>query len=339
MEVHAAGPEEAGAALHALTGSRAHVAAVRREARRRGLRLDATGVWRRRRRVAGSREEEVFAAAGLAFVPPELREDRGEVEAARADALPELLRPEHILGDLHCHTRASDGLDTAVDMARAAAAAGLRYLAITEHSERLRVARGLAPAALLRHLETLQAARKAVPEVEILAGVEVEILESGALDLPDEVLGRMDVVVGAVHTALHLPRRRQTRRILRAIESGGIDVLAHPTARLLGRRAGLELDLPRVVRAAAEADCALELNANPRRLDLPAEVCRRARDAGVFLAISADAHAAGHFARLRYGVEQARRGWLRARDVLNTRPPEALRAWLRRRRRAANGRG
>jgi len=305
------------------------------------------------RRVAGSTEESVFRAVGLPWIPPELREDRGEIEAAQAGALPRLVRREDLRGDLHCHTRASDGRSTLEEMAEAARAAGLEYLAVTEHSRSLRVARGLDAARLRAHVEAIRRLDGRLEGITLLAGVEVEILEDGSLDLPDAVLAELDVVVerlparrGAARKASallppehwagarlppigrDLPRARQTRRILRAMDHRHFHILAHPSGRLLLQREPYDVDLARIVRHARERGCFLELNANPDRLDLDDVHCRMARDEGVLVAICSDAHSSLGFANLRYGVDQARRGWLGPEHVLNTRPLQALRRLL-----------
>ncbi len=317
-----------GAALHYFTGSKAHNIAVRRMGQQRGLKINEYGVFRGARRVAGSTEESVFRAVGLPWIPPELREDRGEIEAAQAGALPRLVRREDLRGDLHCHTRASDGRSTLEEMAEAARAAGLEYLAFTEHSRSLRVARGLDAARLRAHVEAIRRLDERLEGITLLAGIEVEILEDGSLDLPDEVLAELDVVVGAVHSHFDLPRARQTRRILRAMDHPHFHILAHPSGRLLLQRDPYDVDLARVIRHARERGCFLELNANPDRLDLDDVHCRMARDEGVLVAICSDAHSSLGFANLRYGVGQARRGWLGPEHVLNTRPVEELRRLL-----------
>jgi DNA polymerase (family 10) len=325
-------PEESyGAALHYFTGSKAHNIAIRRIGQERGLKINEYGVFRGERRIAGETEESVFEAVGLPFIPPELREDRGEIEAARRGELPQLVVLADLKGDLHLHTRATDGHHSIREMALAAKAAGLGYIAVTEHSRRLTVARGLDPRGLAKQIDEIERLNGELDGITVLKGIEVDILEDGTLDLPDSILKRLDIVVGAVHSAFGLPRREQTERILRAMENPYFNVLAHPTGRLLGEREACDVDMLRIVRAAKRLGCFLEVNAQPDRLDLNDVHCRMARDEGVLVAISSDAHSTHDFAHLRYGIGQARRGWLEPRDVLNTRTLSELKPLLRRR--------
>ena len=323
-------PPSWGAGLVYLTGSKAHNLELRRLAQALGLKISEYGVYRDGQRIAGASEASVYEALGLPWIPPELREGRGELAAARAGALPRLVEPGDLRGDLHAHTRASDGRDTLEAMAAAARAAGLEYLAITDHSRHLRVAHGLDADALTRQIEQIDALNERLDGLTLLKGVEVDILEDGSLDLPDSILGRLDLVVGAVHGGFGLSRERQTRRLLRAIEHPHFSILAHPGARLLGERPPLDYDFAALIEGARQRGCALELNAQPQRLDLDDLHCKAAREAGVPIAIGSDAHRTQDFAWLRLGVGQARRGWLEARDVLNCRPLAELRRWLKR---------
>jgi DNA polymerase (family 10) len=317
-----------GAALYYFTGSRAHNIAVRRMAQKQGLKLNEYGIYRGRKRIAGSSEEEMFAAVGLPYIAPELRENRGEIEAAHAGLLPKLVKLRDLRGDLHAHTRASDGHESLRGMADAAAERGLEYLAITEHSKRLTVAHGLDSKRLLAQVEAIDEFNAGKHAVTLLKGVEVDILEDGSLDLPDAVLEKLDLVIGAVHSRFELSRARQTQRILRAMDNPNFTLLAHPTGRLIERRAPYDVDMPRIIRHARERGCYLELNANPERLDLLDTHCQLAREEGVLVSINSDAHSAPDFDNLRYGVGQARRGWLEKGDVLNTRKLPALRKLL-----------
>jgi DNA polymerase (family 10) len=319
-----------GAALHYFTGSRAHNIAVRSLARRQGLKINEYGVFRGRERIAGETEASVFAALGLPWIPPELREGEGELEAARRGLLPRPVERGDLRGDLHCHTVASDGHGSLADMAAAARAAGLEYLAITEHSKRLTMAHGLDSRRLLAQLDEIDRLNDRLEGLRLLKGIEVDILEDGSLDLPDEVLGRLDLVIGAVHSAFHLSRADQTRRILKAMDHPHFSILAHPTGRLIAEREPYDLDMARVIRHARTRGCYLELNAHPERLDLLDVHCRMAREEGVLVSIDSDAHNVLDFVNLRYGIGQARRGWLEAKDVLNTRPLRALMQLLRR---------
>ncbi len=313
-----------GAALHYFTGSRAHNIAIRALAQKQGLKINEYGIFRGRRRLGGEEEGEVFAAVGLPWIPPELRENRGEIEAARQGLLPQLVEPGDLRGDLHVHTRATDGHETIAAMAEAARARGFEYLAITEHSRHLTVAHGLDSRRLLAQIDEIDQLNERLEGIRLLKGIEVDILEDGRLDLPDRVLARLDLVVGAVHSRFHLSRTRQTERILRAMDHPFFTLLAHPTGRLIGEREPYDVDLPRIIRHARQRGCYLELNAHPERLDLLDTYCQFARDEGVLIAIDSDAHGIPDFDHLVYGIGQARRGWLEADDVLNTRPLPAL---------------
>lgn len=324
--------ESFGAALCYFTGSRAHSIALRRIAVARGLKLNEYGVFRGDERIAGVDEKSVYHALGLPLIAPELREDRGEFDAARAGRLPKLVKLADLRGDLHTHTRASDGHDTMRAMAEAAKARGLQYLAITEHSRHLAVANGLDEARLQAQCDEIDRLNAELKGITLLKSIEVDILEDGTLDLPDSVLSKLDLVVGAVHSQFNLSRERQTERVLRAMGSPHFDILAHPSGRLIGLREPYDVDMSRVIRRARERGCALELNAHPDRLDLLDIHCQAARAAGVPVAISSDAHHALEFSNLRFGVGQARRGWLEAKDVLNTRSLADLRNWLAERR-------
>ena len=330
VDLRVVGAASYGAALQYFTGAKAHGIALRRLAQARGLKLNEYGVFRGADRVAGETEESVYAALGMPWIPPELREDRGEIEAARAGRLPALVSRADLKGDLHVHTRATDGHGTIEVMAQAARDAGLGYIAITDHSRRLTVAHGLDPQRLARQLDEIDRLNASLRGIVVLKGIEVDILEDGTLDLPDSVLARLDLVVGAVHSAFGLPARKQTERIVRAMNSRFFTILAHPGGRLLGARDPCELDWLRVMRAAARRGCFLELNSHPERLDLQDVHCQMAKDEGVLVSINSDAHSAAGFDSLRYGIGQARRGWLEAKDVLNTRSLRELRALLAR---------
>jgi len=307
-----------GAALQYFTGSKAHNVAVRRLAVKKGLKINEYGVFRGKQRVAGRTEQEVYAAVGLPFIEPELREDRGEIEAARRNRLPHLIRVEDIRGDLHVHTKASDGHATIEEMALAARRLGYSWLAISDHTRATRVAGGMDARAMRRHLRRIEEADARIKGIRLLKSAEVDILEDGSLDLPDAVLEEMDIVVCAIHSGFRLSREKQTERILRAMDHPCFHVLAHPTGRLIGRREPYEIDLERVIAAAAERGCFLEVNAQPLRMDLTDIWCKAAREAGVKLALATDAHDVAQLELMRLAVGNARRGWLEAGDVLNT---------------------
>ncbi|NMG15408.1 DNA polymerase/3'-5' exonuclease PolX [Aromatoleum bremense] len=317
-----------GSALCYFTGSKAHNIHIRRLAQERGLKINEYGVFRDSKRIAGETEESVYRTVGLPFIAPELREDRGEIEAARAGALPKLVELSDLQGDLHVHTVATDGRGTLREMADAARAAGLKYIAITEHSRRLAMAKGLDAARLLRQCDEIDELNGELKGITLLKGIEVDILDDGKLDLPDSALAKLDVVIGAVHSAFDLSRTRQTERILRAMDNRYFGILAHPTGRLIDRRAPYDVDMTRIIRHAKARGCALEVNAHPERLDLLDTQCRAANEAGVLIAINSDAHSTLDFANLRFGVGQARRGWIEAKDVLNARPLAQLTRFL-----------
>jgi DNA polymerase (family 10) len=319
-----------GAALHYFTGSKAHNIAVRRIAMDRGLKLNEYGVFKDEKRIAGRTEQEIFAAVGLPYIEPEMRENRGEIEAARQDRLPLLVCGKDIRGDLHCHTKASDGHDSLEEMAGAARAKGYEYLAVSDHSRRVTVAHGLDATRLAQQIDAIDRLNETLEGLVLLKACEVDILDNGKLDLPDSILARLDLTVCAVHYKFALSRQRQTERILRAMDNPNFNVLAHPTGRLINQRNPYEVDLERLMRAARENGCFMELNAHPDRLDLTDEACLMAREIGLKVAISTDAHSTSSLDFMRFGIDQARRGWLSANDVLNTRSLKALRRLLRR---------
>ncbi|HWP22826.1 MAG TPA: DNA polymerase/3'-5' exonuclease PolX [Candidatus Binatia bacterium] len=337
-----------GAALHYFTGSKAHNIAVRTLGVERGLRISEYGVFRVPRgkaaeamdveegeRVGGDREEDVFRAVGMDWVPPELRENRGEIQAAQKHKLPDLIVLDDIRGDLHLHSKWTDGKNTILEMARACRERGYQYCAITDHSKAVRVAGGLTVADFQRQLDEIEQARAKVRGLALFAGCEVDILPDGALDLPDDLLDRLDVVVAAVHSKMDMSQNDMTARVLKALAHPAVDILAHPTGRLINEREPYAIDLEQVFRAAKQYDIAVELNAQPARLDLNDLHVFRAREIGVKIAINTDAHDTEQLRFIRYGVDQARRGWLEKRHVLNAMTRSAFEAWLKRRRRKA----
>ena len=332
-----------GAALCYFTGSKEHNRRLRALARERGLTLNEWGLfdaaaWDARddepgtvpsvEAVAGDTEEAVYAALGLAWVPPELREDTGEIELARDDALPALIEEGDYRGELHCHTRASDGVGSIEDMAEAAKALGYRFLAITDHSVSQAQANGLDATRLAAHASAIRDANARIDGIELLAGTECDILADGRLDYDDDVLAELDWVVASPHAALSQSPERATERLLRAIEHPLVNVIGHPTGRLIGRRAGLSPDFATLFAAAAETGTALEINASYRRLDLAADLARAAVRAGCKLAIDTDAHHPKHLGRLDGGLATARRGWVTRADVVNCLDVDALRAFV-----------
>jgi DNA polymerase (family 10) len=318
-----------GAALQYFTGSKDHNIAIRRRGQQRGLRINEYGVFRFEKRVAGRTEASVYRSVGLPYIPPELRENRGEIEAAGDNRLPDLVELKDLKGDLHLHTLATDGRNSIEEMALAAKKHGLKYVAVTEHSDRLKVAGGLDPPRLMQQIDEIERLNDQLKGIRILKGLEVEILEDGSLDLPDRVLARLDLVVGTVHSYFNLPLEKQTERILRAMDHRYFSMLAHPTGRLIDERDPYQVDMNRVILKARERGCFLELNSNPRRLDLYDIYCQIARTEGVLVSINSDAHGINDFNYLAFGVGQARRGWLEKDDVLNTRSLAQLRKLLK----------
>lgn len=318
-----------GAALHYFTGSKAHNIQVRRLGQQAGLKINEYGVFKGEERVAGKTEASVFRAVGLPFIPPELREGTGEFESARRGRLPRLVELPDLKGDLHAHTSASDGRASLADMVRAARQQGLTYVAITDHSKGLSVAHGLDGRRLLDQAEAIARLNQGLKGITVLKGIEVDILEDGELDLPDDVLGRLDLVIGAVHSHFHLPEKRQTERILRAMDHRYFSILAHPSGRLLGEREPYAVDMVRIIQHARKRGCFLELDSQPKRLDLTDTYCQLAKEEGVLVSIDSDSHSEAGFANLGFGVSQARRGWLEPTDVLNARPLGEVRRLLR----------
>jgi DNA polymerase (family 10) len=325
--------ESRGAALQYFTGSKAHNITLRDRAISKGLKLNEYGIFKVEddSRIAGATEEEIYAALDLDFVPPELREDRGEIDAAKRKTLPRLIEHAHLRGDLHMHTTESDGRASIADMARAAHAAGLEYIAITDHSKALSMANGLDEARALAHAARIRA-ESGRHGVQLLAGIECDILSDGRLDLADDCLAQLDIVIASVHSAFGQDRQQMTDRILRAIENPHVDVIGHPTGRMLLKRPPYALDIETVVDAAKTHHVALELNSQVYRLDLSDVHARLARDRGVPIIVSSDAHSPQALAVTRWGILQARRAWLTADDVLNTRPFAVFRSLLRRNR-------
>jgi DNA polymerase (family 10) len=326
-------PARWGTALQYFTGSQAHNIRLRALALERAFSLSEYALKREDgTELLCATEEEVYAALGLPPIPPELREDRGEIEAALEGRLPDLIQMADLKGDLQFHTTWSDGRQTLLEMAQAAQARGLAYALVTDHSQGLGVARGLTVADLRRQRAEIEDVnRKMGGAFQLLAGTEVEVRADGTLDFPDEVLAELDLVVAAVHSGLRQDREQVTARILAAIRNPHVDIIAHPTGRLIGEREGADMDMEAVFRAAAETGTALEINAYPTRLDLRDAHVRRAIELGVKLAINSDAHDVSGFAVLPLGVATARRGWATAADVVNTCSVEKVLAWAGRR--------
>jgi len=328
-DVRAVDPASFGAALQYFTGSKDHSVRLREMAVRRGLRINEYGVFRVEgdHKVGGATEAEVYHALGLAWIPPEIREDQGEIELAQRGLLPTLIAPADLRGDLHTHSTWSDGDDTAEAMAWAAKVRGYEYVAITDHSRSLAFAGGVGIDDLRAHARAVQELSDRVG-VRVLIGSEVDILADGTLDYPDEVLRTLDVVIGSVHSRLRMPKDEMTRRVITAMQNPHLDILGHPTGRLLGQRPPFDLDIDAVIDAARVTGTALEINAFPERLDLGDAHVRLARERGACFAINTDAHRADHLRTMEYGVGVARRGWVEAPSVINTWPLPRLLAFL-----------
>jgi DNA polymerase (family X) len=334
-----------GAALHYFIGSKAHNVAVRKLGVERGLRINEYGVFRiptgkkaeglgkeRGERIGGEKEEDVFRAVDLVWMPPELREDRGEIQAAQQHKLPHLITLDDIRADLQMHSQWSDGTHTIEEMARACRERGYEYCAITDHSKSTRVAGGLDAAGFRKQWEEIEEVRQRLDGIVLLKGVELDILPDGSLDLPDEVLEQFDIVLIAVHSRLDMPKARMTKRVLKALSHPAVHILAHPTGRQIQKRAPIDIDLEAVFQAAKEHDVALELDAQPQRLDLNDVHLHRARELGVKIAIDTDAHSVDHLRFMQYGIDQARRGWIEKEHIMNTLTWPQFHQWLGRRR-------
>jgi DNA polymerase (family 10) len=318
-----------GAALYYFTGSKDHNIAVRKIAQRKNLKINEYGVFQADDRVAGKTEEGVLNKVGLAFIPPELRENRGEIEAAKRGELPELIEREDLRGNLHTHTDETDGRFSLEEMAEAAKELGLEYLAITDHSKAVAMARGLNEKRLKKQIRAIEKLNARMSGIRILTGIEVDIMEDGSLDLEPKLLEELDFVIGSIHRKFDLPKNQQTERIIRAMDHACFHCLGHPTGRLIQQREPYDIDIEKVMDAAIDRGCFLELNAQPDRLDLNDAHCKLAKEKGLKIAISADAHSKTDLQFLRFGIDQARRGWLEADDVINTRSWAQLQKLLR----------
>jgi DNA polymerase (family 10) len=313
-------PESFGAALAYLTGSKGHNVLLRDMAVKQGLKINEYGIFREKdgRRLGGGEEADVYRTLGLPYIPPELREDQGEVEAALAGRLPRLISTEDIRGDLHCHSRWSDGTHTFEELAQAAQGRGYAYIALTDHSRGLGVAHGLSIERLMEQKREVAALNNRLKGFTMLCGTEMDIRADGSLDFPDEVLRELDVVIASIHSGFKQPKGQMTARIVAAMRSPYVSIIAHPTGRLIGEREAYEVDMDEVLRVARETGTALEINSYPMRLDLSDRYVRQAKEIGVSLAINTDVHVISQFDTIQYGVSIARRGWLEKGDVLNT---------------------
>ena len=323
-DLRVVGPESYGAALMYFTGSKAHNVKLRTLATKKGLKINEYGVYKGEKRIAGETEKEMYKTLGLPFIPPELREDRGEIEAAFDGELPDLIELGDIKGDLHTHTKWSDGRATIEEMAESARRLGYEYIAITDHSPSQTIANGLSIERLRAKQKELEYAAKRFRNIKVLMGTEVDIKSDGTLDYPDNVLKDLDVVIASVHSGFKMDRETMTNRIIKALKNPYVHAIGHPTGRLIGERDPYDVDIDAVIEAAVEYGKALEVNGSYPRLDLNDLHARKAIDAGVKLIISTDAHSEDQLLFMRYGVGTARRGWVRKKDVLNALPYNEL---------------
>jgi DNA polymerase (family 10) len=330
VDIRVVKPISFGAAQHYFTGSKAHNIRIRSLGIDKGLKINEYGVFKGQKNIAGKTEEEVFKSVGLPYIPPELREDQGEIEAAQNGKLPSLVELEDIKGDLHVHTEWTDGNNSIEEMAQAAKKRGYRYIAICDHSPTIGITHGLTPERLSQQTEQIDQINKKIAQKKggknfrILKGIEVDIRSNGQLDFEDDVLKELDVVVGAVHTKFTQPKDEMTKRIVKAIENPNVDIIAHPTGRLIGKREPYQVDMDKIMDACKANGKVLELNAYPERLDLSDLNCRKAKEKGIKIAISTDAHADTHLEWMKFGVATARRGWIEPEDVINTLPVSKL---------------
>ena len=312
--------ESFGAALNYFTGSKDHNVALRKIAQEKGLKLNEYGLFRGNKRIAGKTEEEIYKALGLAFIPPELRENQGEIEAAQKGELPNLVGYRDLRGDLQTQTTWTDGANSIAEMAEEAKRLGLEYIAITDHTKGLAMTGGSDEKKLLKQMAEIDKINRSLKGITILKGAEVNINKDGTLDIKDEVLARLDVVGIAVHSHFNLPKREMTERIVRAMRNPHADILFHPTGRVIQKREPYDVDMDALIKTAKETGTVLEIDAYPDRLDLKDGHIRKAVEAGVKLAVDSDAHSVNHMRFLDFGVAQARRGWAEKKDVINTRP-------------------
>ena len=319
-------PEESyGAAMHYFTGSKDHNIAMRKLAKDNGWKLSEYGLFKDDdNRLAGKTEEEIYDKFNMDWIPPELRENSGEIEAAKKGQLPHLVTTDDIKGDLHVHTYRTDGKLDLETIAESAKKMGYKYLAITDHSKRVTMANGLDQDELEEQIAEIDKINEKIDDFTFLKGIEVDILKDGSLDLDEDILEKLDLVIAAVHYNRNLEKEEQTKRVLEALENEYVNILAHPLGRFIQEREPLELDLNQIMEKAKEEGCFLELNAHPKRLDLSDTNCKLAKEKGVKVVISTDTHKKSHFDNIRYGVDQARRGWLEPEDVLNTRSLDQL---------------
>lgn len=319
-----------GAALNYFTGSKSHNIHLRKLAKQKGWKINEYGIFDGNKYIAGKTEEEIYKKLGLPYIEPELRGNGEELEAAEKGKLPNLIKLSDIKGDLHVHTTLTDGRNSLDEMTEAAQKLGYEYMANTDHSQRLAMANGLTPERLKENIKRIDKLNEKLKDFTVLKGIEVDILENGTLDLPNVVLKELDIVVCAVHSKFNLTQEKQTERVLRAMDNPYFNILAHPTGRLINEREPYEIDMERIMKKAKENNCFLEINSQPSRLDLNDHYIKMGKEIGIKFAISTDAHSIADFNFMRFGAAQARRGWLEAKDVINTRSLNELKKLIKR---------
>ncbi len=322
-------PESFGAAMQYFTGSKEHNVALRALAKDKNMKLSEYGVFQNDESIAGKTEEEVYNSIGLDWIPPEIRENRGEIEKAKNHTLPNLISLDKIKGDLHCHTTHSDGSATLSQMAETAKKLGYEYIAITDHSKAVTIAHGLNAERLLNEIMEIDKFREQNPGIYIFKGIEVDIMADGSLDLDDEILSKLDFAIAAIHSRFGMNSDEMTERIVRAIQNPYVRCVAHPTGRLIGERVPYEMDISKIIYAAKENDVALEINSSPHRLDMNEAFTFQAREAGVPICINTDSHTPDGFLNMRYGVNIARRAWCESENIVNSWSLEKLKNWLK----------
>lgn len=330
VDIRVVKEQEFGATLLYFTGSRAHTIALRTLAQKNGLKINEYGIFKGDERIASATEKDMYQALGLEYIEPELREDKGELDAAAEGRLPVLLTLNDLKGDLQTHTTASDGKNTLEEMVQGARERGYEYYAVTDHSKKVTIANGLDEQRVIKHLEEIEKLNATLDDFTILKSMEVDILEDGSLDLPDEILKELDVVICSIHYHFNLTKREQTKRVLKAMDNPYFNIMGHPTGRILGKRKGYDLDMEEVIRTAKNNGCFLEINASPKRLDLRESHIDLAKEAGLKMSVSTDAHSVSELDFMKYGVGQARRGWLTPDDIINTRSLADLKKLLKR---------
>jgi DNA polymerase (family 10) len=317
-----------GAAAHYFTGCKAHNIHLRQLAQKKGWKVSEYGIFKGKKQINGRDEEGMFTKFGFQYIPPELREMRGEFEAAARKKIPKLIELKDIKGDLHMHSKATDGSNSIEEMAAAAKKLGYEYIAITDHTQSTRIAGGLSEKEMLANIKKIRAANKKIKGIEILAGAEVDILPNGSLDYSDAVLKEMDIVLAAIHSRFKTPKKEMTERVIKAFQNKYVNIFVHPTGRLINERDPYEIDMEKVLQAAKKYNVAVEINAHPKRLDLTDIYCMRAKELGVKLIIATDAHSTDQLELMKFGVITARRGWLEKKNIINTLPLAKLRKLL-----------